>query len=121
MISWLEVLELFANVCDELLEESDGVGEEDLLLLSARKELDFLMIAAGSFFIAPFSVTSSCAKFLTARDSGFGFKVDVPVNVCWGGVIPIPEEIPSGGNDDIIEEEFCSSSACSGPSSGMVG
>jgi hypothetical protein len=68
----------------EVVDESEGVGDDDLLLLSERNELDFLMVDVVSFLMAPFSVTSSCAKFLTARDSGFGFNVDVPEKDCCG-------------------------------------
>ena len=79
------------------------------------------MVEALSFRTAPFSVTSSCARFLIARDSGLGFNVDVTENVGCCCVIPATEEITRGGKDDIIEEEVTSSSACSGPSSGIVG
>ena len=68
-------------VCVELLEDSVGIGEDDWLLLSERKEFDFFIFDVFSFRTAPFSVTNSCAKFLSARDSGFGFSIELPVNV----------------------------------------
>ena len=118
-ISWPEVAELL--VCVELLHDSVGIGDDDWLLFSDRKELDFLILDVFSFLTAPFSVTISCAKFLIARDSGFGFSIEVPVNVgcCW--VTTDPEDISNGGNEDIIEEVLWPSSAVSGPSSGIVG
>ena len=111
---------------DALDESVDGVGDEDLLLLSERNVPVFLVVATSGHKDPTFSVTSSCAKFLTARDSGFGFKVEVTplAKDCFGvedSTPFIPGELPIGGKDDIIALQFCSSSACSGPSSGMVG
>ena len=66
-----------------MLVDSIETGDTDLLLVSDRKELDFLTVKL-SFRVTPFSVSSSCAKIFTARDSGFGFSVGVSECVACG-------------------------------------
>ena len=100
---------------------SDGVGDADLLLFSVRKEFDFFTLDVFSFLVIGFSETNSCAKFFNVLDSGLGFNVEAPEKDVWcWGVAHAPVDISRGGSDDMMEL-VCSSSACSGPSSGIVG
>ena len=67
---------------NESIELADAIAVDATeVLRSSLKLLDFLMLEATSLLNAP----SSCARFLTTRDSGFGFKIEWMAEVADGG------------------------------------
>jgi len=77
-------------------------------VFSSLNEEDFFKLELTSLLIAP---VSSWARLLTTRSSGFGLSTDADKENVDVGI---------GGDGGIVSTQSASS-ACSGPSSGIVG